>query len=235
VIDGDLADRRELLVAALAGAVTVAFFAAVVCTFGFSTEPDKVGQTLSGIGVARTLGYEKYGAAGMATLFIRGMLCNWMVSAGVVGAMISTTVPGKVIRKFGEDNGPNQAIVLAWNVLFSIFPIVLAMAAIPGLILSHAGVKSDAIYQSVLSLMPSDAHGSAQGRDGLEAARAQRPATHHALSRARGQPGPPARPRGGALLHRSPGAGRRAGDGPHRSPVLLKRTSISGNPRLNAQ
>ncbi len=25
------------------------------------------------------------------------MLCNWMVSTGVVGAMISTTVPGKVI------------------------------------------------------------------------------------------------------------------------------------------
>ena len=31
------------------------------------------------------------------TLFIRGMLCNWMVSTGVVGAMISTTVSGKVI------------------------------------------------------------------------------------------------------------------------------------------
>jgi formate/nitrite transporter FocA (FNT family) len=33
----------------------------------------------------------------MLTLFVRGMLCNWMVSAGVVGAMISTTVPGKVL------------------------------------------------------------------------------------------------------------------------------------------
>ena len=81
----------------LAGALTVAFFAAVICTFGFSTEPDKVGQTLGNIGVARTLGYEKYGAAGMATLFIRGMLCNWMVSMGVVGAMVSTTVPGKIM------------------------------------------------------------------------------------------------------------------------------------------
>ena len=30
-----------------AGALTVAFFASVVCTFGFSTEPDKVGQTLA--------------------------------------------------------------------------------------------------------------------------------------------------------------------------------------------
>ena len=33
----------------------------------------------------------------MLTLFVRGMLCNWMVSTGVVGAMISTTVRGKVI------------------------------------------------------------------------------------------------------------------------------------------
>ena len=33
----------------------------------------------------------------MLTLFIRGVLCNWMVSAGVVGAMISTSVSGKVI------------------------------------------------------------------------------------------------------------------------------------------
>jgi len=56
-----------------------------------------VGQKLAGIGVSRTLGYAQYGAAGMLTLFIRGMLCNWMVSTGVVGAMISTSVSGKVI------------------------------------------------------------------------------------------------------------------------------------------
>ena len=43
------------------------------------------------------MGYASHGAAGMLTLFVRGMLCNWMVSAGVVGAMISTTVTGKVI------------------------------------------------------------------------------------------------------------------------------------------
>jgi formate/nitrite transporter len=79
------------------GAFTVAVLMAIVFTYGFSTEPDKVGKVISGIGVARTLGYEKFGAAGMLTLFIRGVLCNWMVSTGVVGAMVSTTVGGKVI------------------------------------------------------------------------------------------------------------------------------------------
>jgi formate transporter len=80
-----------------AGAFTVALLMAIVFTYGFSTPPDKVGKVIAGIGESRTLGYANYGAAGMLTLFVRGMLCNWMVSTGVVGAMISTTVTGKVV------------------------------------------------------------------------------------------------------------------------------------------
>ena len=79
------------------GAFTVAVMMAIVFTNGFSTEPNAVGKTIAGIGEARTLGYKEFGAAGMLTLFIRGMLCNWMVSTGVVGAMISTSVSGKAI------------------------------------------------------------------------------------------------------------------------------------------
>jgi formate/nitrite transporter FocA (FNT family) len=70
---------------------------AFVFTYGFSIEPGPVGQKIASIGEARTVGYAQYGAAGWFTIFIRGMLCNWMVSMGVVGAMISTTVSGKVI------------------------------------------------------------------------------------------------------------------------------------------
>lgn len=80
-----------------AGAFTVALMMAIVFTYGFSAEPSPVGKLIASVGEARTLGYAKYGAAGMLTLFIRGVLCNWMVSTGVIGAMISTTVPGKVI------------------------------------------------------------------------------------------------------------------------------------------
>lgn len=81
----------------LFGALTVAMMMAIIFTYGFSIEPNAVGQKIAGIGESRTLGYAQYGAAGMLTLFIKGMLCNWMVSMGVVGAMISTTVSGKVI------------------------------------------------------------------------------------------------------------------------------------------
>ncbi len=80
-----------------AGAFTVAVLMAITFTYGFSVPPNKVGQVIGEIGHSRTLGYAQYGAAGMLTLFVRGVLCNWMVSTGVVGAMISTTVSGKVI------------------------------------------------------------------------------------------------------------------------------------------
>ncbi len=80
-----------------AGALVVAFMMSIVFTFGFATDPSPVGKLIAGIGEARTLGYAKYGAAGMLTLFVRAMMCNWMVSTGVIGAMVSTSVPGKVI------------------------------------------------------------------------------------------------------------------------------------------
>ncbi len=79
------------------GALTVAFMMAFIFTYGFSVAPNEVGEKIGHIGEARTLGYAKYGLMGWLTIFIRGMLCNWMVSTGVVGAMISTTVSGKVI------------------------------------------------------------------------------------------------------------------------------------------
>lgn len=80
-----------------AGALTVALMMAVVFTYGFSVDPNEVGQKLGEIGHSRTVGYSEHGAAGMLTLFIRGVLCNWMVSTGVVAAMMSTSVSGKVI------------------------------------------------------------------------------------------------------------------------------------------
>ncbi|HYE36495.1 formate/nitrite transporter family protein [Methylocaldum sp.] len=96
-IGGILRNWGLVFIGNFLGAFTVAVMMSIVFTFGFSTDPNEVGQKIAGIGEARTLGYAKYGAAGMLTLFIRGMLCNWMVSTGVVGAMISTSVSGKVI------------------------------------------------------------------------------------------------------------------------------------------
>ena len=80
-----------------AGAFLVAVCMSIYFTYGFTSDPSVVGQAIGEIGHGRTVGYAEHGAGGMLTLFIRGMLCNWMVSTGVVAAMMSTSVTGKVI------------------------------------------------------------------------------------------------------------------------------------------
>ena len=79
------------------GAFTVAVLTAIIVTYGFSTPPNEIGEAIGHIGEGRTVGYAEHGAAGMLTLFIRGVLCNWMVATGVVLSMIAKDVPGKVI------------------------------------------------------------------------------------------------------------------------------------------
>jgi formate transporter len=96
-IKGVLRNWGLVFIGNFAGAFTVAVMMAIIFTFGFTQEPNAVGKLIGTIGEARTVGYKDHGAAGMLTLFIRGMLCNWMVSTGVVGAMISTHVSGKVL------------------------------------------------------------------------------------------------------------------------------------------
>ncbi len=96
-VGGVLRNWGVVFVGNFAGALTIAVMMAIVFTFGFTTAPSPVGKMIAGIGEARTLGYSSHGAGGMLTLFIRAVLCNWMVSTGVIGAMISTTVPGKIM------------------------------------------------------------------------------------------------------------------------------------------
>jgi formate/nitrite transporter len=79
-----------------AGALTVAFMMSFILTYGYSIDGGVIAEKVSKIGESRVLGYKEYGLEGWITIFIRGMLCNWMVSMGVVGAMISTSASGKM-------------------------------------------------------------------------------------------------------------------------------------------
>jgi formate/nitrite transporter len=96
-LGGVLRNWGLVFVGNFAGALVVAILMGYVFTFGFTTPPGPVGQKIAGVGAARTLGYAAHGIPGWITIFIRGVLCNWMVSTGVVGAMISTHVSGKVL------------------------------------------------------------------------------------------------------------------------------------------
>src|SRR5262249_62268235 len=51
---------------------------------------------LVSISEAKTFGYAKLGAHGMAIAVTKGVLCNWMVTLGVVMAMTSQSTSGKI-------------------------------------------------------------------------------------------------------------------------------------------
>lgn len=80
----------------LGGALTVAFMMSFILTYGYNIDGGAIAEKVSSIGESRTLGYKEHGISGWLTIFIRGMLCNWMVSMGVVGAMISTSASSKM-------------------------------------------------------------------------------------------------------------------------------------------
>ena len=94
---GVLRNWGLVFVGNFAGALVTAVMMAIYWTYGFAAEVDPVGQAMAITGEKRTLGYAAYGAAGWLTIFVRAVMCNWMVSTGVVGASMSSTVSGKVI------------------------------------------------------------------------------------------------------------------------------------------
>ena len=79
-----------------AGAMTTAFMMSFILTYGYATDGGAIAAKVAAIGESRTLGYQSHGLGGWVTIFIRGMLCNWMVSMGVVGALISTSATAKM-------------------------------------------------------------------------------------------------------------------------------------------
>jgi len=113
----------------LMGALFSATLIAISLTYAFSTEPTAVGKAFAKAAEARTLGFAEYGLAGWFTVFVKGILCNWMVSIGVVGAMYSKTVGGKVIAMW-------MPILIFFGLVFEhavvnmyLFPLGMMMGA----------------------------------------------------------------------------------------------------------
>jgi membrane protein len=71
---------------------------------------------------------------------------------------LSRFLPVRILLKFGADDGPSHAIVIAWNGLFSFFPIILALAAVTGFVLGRLGLEDVSLTNLVANLIPDDAN-----------------------------------------------------------------------------
>jgi formate transporter len=80
----------------LLGSLAYGVLLAIVLTKAGTEAPAGVGAAIVKIAQAKTVAYQAAGFAGMATAFVKAILCNWLVCLGVVMAMTSTSTVGKI-------------------------------------------------------------------------------------------------------------------------------------------
>jgi formate transporter len=80
----------------LIGSVAYGVLIAIALTDMGAIEPAGVAARIVAAAEAKTTGYAAFGFAGLVTVFVKGILCNWMVCLAVVLAMSTTSTLGKI-------------------------------------------------------------------------------------------------------------------------------------------
>jgi formate transporter len=80
----------------LIGSVVYGGLLVIALTMAGQVEPSGVAERIRQIAEMKTTGYAHFGAAGMLTVFVKAILCNWMVCFGVVMGMSSTSTIGRI-------------------------------------------------------------------------------------------------------------------------------------------
>jgi formate transporter len=80
----------------LIGSVAYGALIAIALTDMGAIAPAGVAARIVAAAEAKTTGYAAFGFAGLVTVFVKGILCNWMVCLAVVLAMSTTSTIGKI-------------------------------------------------------------------------------------------------------------------------------------------
>jgi len=80
----------------LIGSMAYGALLAIALTMFGSVAPSGVAAQIIAVAQAKTTGYAAFGMAGMITVFVKAMLCNWMVCLAIVMAMTSASTVGKI-------------------------------------------------------------------------------------------------------------------------------------------
>jgi formate/nitrite transporter len=80
----------------LIGSVAYGALIAIALTNMGATPPAGVALRIVQIAEAKTIGYSALGFPGLVTVFVKAMLCNWLVCLAVVLAMTTTSTIGKI-------------------------------------------------------------------------------------------------------------------------------------------
>ena len=85
-----------VFVANLVGGVFYGLFLVISITKGFTVQQPQLAYKIIAVAEAKTLAYENAGINGWIAAFVKGILCNWMVTLGTVFGWVSTSTFGKI-------------------------------------------------------------------------------------------------------------------------------------------
>lgn len=91
-----IANWGWVFVANLIGSLIYGALFAIAFTNMGATAPAGVAARIVELAQAKTTGYAAFGMAGMVTVFVKAILCNWMVCLAVVLAMTTSSTIGKI-------------------------------------------------------------------------------------------------------------------------------------------
>jgi formate/nitrite transporter len=80
----------------LIGSIVYGGLLAIALTNFGATAPAGVAAKIVAIAEAKTTGYAVLGFAGLVTVFVKAILCNWMVCLAIVAAMTTSSTIGKI-------------------------------------------------------------------------------------------------------------------------------------------
>ena len=91
-----LANFGWIFLGNLIGSIAYGGLLAIALTNFGTLAPAGVAARIIAIAQAKTTGYEAIGFAGMVTVFVKAILCNWMVCLAIVAAMTTNSTIGKI-------------------------------------------------------------------------------------------------------------------------------------------
>jgi formate transporter len=91
-----IANWSWVFVANLLGSLAFGVLIAISLTNMGKVEVAGVAARVVAVAEAKTIGNAALGTAGMVSVFVKAILCNWLVCLGVIMAMTSTSTVGKI-------------------------------------------------------------------------------------------------------------------------------------------
>ena len=92
-----IANWAWVFIGNLLGSIAFGALLAITLTNMGTAAPAGVAARIIQIAEAKTVANEAIGVAGMVSVFVKAILCNWLVCLGVVMGMTSTSTVGKIV------------------------------------------------------------------------------------------------------------------------------------------